>query len=924
MVQLRRRLSTAVVSRTAGVLAAAILACLQAVWLATSPAGAAGGSWPVYHHDAARTGVAAAGPSLSTPIQRWATPDLDGAIYAEPVVSGSIVIVVTENDTVYGLDAGNGRVAWSRHLATPAPLSLIHSLGVGCGNINPLGITSTPVIDQSRGEVFVAAEVDTGNNVAHRLFGLSVTNGQPMLAATSVDPPGLPPVAEQQRAALALGSGRVYVSYGGLAGDCGPYRGAVESVTEDGGSPVSFIVPTTREGGIWGPSGPAISSTGDVYVSVGNGAQTDPTKPFDGSDSVTQLDSTLHVKSRFAPSGWASDNAADLDLGSTGPELLQNGQLFQVGKRGDAYLLKASNLGGVGGQLGESHVCTSFGGQAYAAPTIYVSCTDGVRAVQVNAQNNGFNPIWHGPSAATGPPILGGGLVWVVGNDQRLYGLDPSTGMSVPAPLPIPASQHFVTPTVADGEVLVGTGRTVEAYDEGPAARPGAPAIGQATAGDAQATVAFTPPAADGGLPIMSYTATARDLTNPAHGGQTAASGASPITVTGLTNGDSYTLSVTATNAKGAGPPSGPSNAVTPSASTAPPVVSSPQFGVPNQTDVFRVAGNGAVEVFWIDGSGAFHGPLAVSGPGLAPEGAHLAVSQQFGIANQTDVFVVANNGATQVLWVAGGGRWNGPLAVSAAGLAPPGAGLGASAQVGVPNQTDVFVVADDGSARVLWVAGGGRWNGPLAVSAGGLAPPGAHLAVSPQFGVPNQTDVFVVADDGSARVLWVQGAGRWNGPLAVAPTGMAPAGADLAVSAQLGVPNQTDVFAVANDGAAEVLWVQGAGRWNGPLAVARAGLSPPGAHLAVSPQFGVANQTDVFVVADDGSARVLWVQGAGRWNGPLAISPTGRAEAGGHLAASQQFGDANRTDVFVVTSDGATKVLWVQGGGSWNGPLAI
>jgi outer membrane protein assembly factor BamB len=225
---------------------------------------------------------------------------LDGAIYAEPVVSGPIVVVATENDSVYGLAASDGRVVWHRHLANPAPLSLIHSLGVNCGNIDPLGITSTPVIDQSRGEVFVVAEVDTGSNVAHRLFGLNVTNGQQMLSATSVDPPGLTSAAEQQRAALALGNGRVYVSYGGLAGDCGPYRGAVVSVTEDGGAPVSFIVPTTGEGGIWGPSGPAISSNGDVYVSVGNGAQTQQGQPFDGSDSVNQLSPTLVLKSRFA------------------------------------------------------------------------------------------------------------------------------------------------------------------------------------------------------------------------------------------------------------------------------------------------------------------------------------------------------------------------------------------------------------------------------------------------------------------------------------------------------------------------------------------------------------------------------------------------------------------------------------------------
>jgi hypothetical protein len=249
---------------------------------------------------------------------------------------------------------------------------------------------------------------------------------------------------------------------------------------------------------------------------------------------------------------------------------------------------------------------------------------------------------------------------------------------------------------------------------------------------------------------------------------------------------------------------------------------------------------------------------------------------------------------------------------------------LAASAQVGVPGQTDVFVIADNGATHVMWVDGGGGWNGPQALSAPGVAPPGAHLAVSPQFGVSNQTDVFMVGGDGAARVLWVQGAGSWHGPSAIGPTGRAPAGAQLVVSPQFGVSNQTDVFVVANNGATEVLWVQGAGRWNGPLSIAQAGLAPPGAHLAVSPQFGVPNQTDVFVVGGDGTVQVLWVQGPGRWNGPIAISPPGLAQAGGHLAASQQFGNASRSDVFVVSTNGATEVLWVQGGGGWNGPVAL
>jgi Putative phage tail protein/Concanavalin A-like lectin/glucanases superfamily/Fibronectin type III domain len=89
---------------------------------------------------------------------------------------------------------------------------------------------------------------------------------------------------------------------------------------------------------------------------------------------------------------------------------------------------------------------------------------------------------------------------------------------------------------------------------------PGAPTIGTATAGNAQASVAFTPPASTGGSPITSYTATSSP------GGITGSGSSSPVVVTGLTNGVAYTFTVTATNAVGTGPASGASNSVTPGA----------------------------------------------------------------------------------------------------------------------------------------------------------------------------------------------------------------------------------------------------------------------------------------------------------------------------------------------------------------------
>ncbi len=88
---------------------------------------------------------------------------------------------------------------------------------------------------------------------------------------------------------------------------------------------------------------------------------------------------------------------------------------------------------------------------------------------------------------------------------------------------------------------------------------------------NAQATVSFTPPTFTGGSPITGYTVTATDVTNPTSGGQTGAATSSPITVTGLTNGDTYTFAVTATNAQGTGVPSAASNPVVPAAPPAPP-----------------------------------------------------------------------------------------------------------------------------------------------------------------------------------------------------------------------------------------------------------------------------------------------------------------------------------------------------------------
>ena len=210
--------------------------------------------------------------------------NLDGAVYGQPLLVGTLVIAATENDSIYALDSSTGKVVWRTHVGTPVPLA-----DLPCGDIDPLGITGTPAYDAGSGLVYAVAET---SGYRHVLFGISVTDGAVRVERDIPTPDGQPRY-DQQRPGLAIEDGRVYVAFGGLYGDCGPYRGSVVGVPLDGsGSLLSYLVPTAREGAVWGTAGRVIGPDGTLYVSVGNGSVTSTS--FDGTDSVTALSPTLH------------------------------------------------------------------------------------------------------------------------------------------------------------------------------------------------------------------------------------------------------------------------------------------------------------------------------------------------------------------------------------------------------------------------------------------------------------------------------------------------------------------------------------------------------------------------------------------------------------------------------------------------------
>jgi polyvinyl alcohol dehydrogenase (cytochrome) len=408
----------------------------------------------VYHHDPEGHGVA---PSidLSPAHQVWVSPTLDGELYGEPLVDGATVIVATENDTVYALNATTGRVRWSTHVGTP-----VSSSTLPCGDITPtVGITSTPVIDPIRGEVFVVADLAGPNAPEHVLVGLRLSSGKVMLRQ-DVDPPGINTKATLQRVALTLDKGRVVFGYGGNFGDCSTYHGWIVSVPERGGAMETYELdsaPGEDQGAVWlGGAAPEIDAQGDVWFAAGNGSVDTTGATYDGSDSVVELSPSLALLQYFAPAQWAEDNAHDRDLGSGAPALLANGLVVQAGKSQQAYLLSAARLGGIGGQLTTR---TSFcggnvdGGNAVVGDVVYMPCQSGVEAVRATASPPSLQVLWQA-SEVGGPPIVADGEVWAISQAGTLEALSETTGAVVQQFSIGAVANHFPTPSVGDGRLF--------------------------------------------------------------------------------------------------------------------------------------------------------------------------------------------------------------------------------------------------------------------------------------------------------------------------------------------------------------------------------------------------------------------------------------------------------------------------------------
>jgi hypothetical protein len=286
---------------------------------------------------------------------KWSLP-VDGQVYAQPLYVSSVVIangtrhnvliVATELDSVYALDAKTGALLWKTSLIprgeTPADSR-------NCGDLTPSnGITATPVIDRDKEKVFVIAMTQTSSGQKiYRLHSLDLATGSgtssPPITATF--PGSFPPsdasggrvnwrASEvRNRAALLLLGNTIYTAWASFC-DSEPYAGWIIAFDESSLAQVGALdlnptaagrdnfasLPNGSGAGIWGAGGAVASDGSHMYASVGNG-------PFDGSktfgDSILKLSqNNVQVLDFFTPFDQAIDQEIDQDLGSGGVVIL--------------------------------------------------------------------------------------------------------------------------------------------------------------------------------------------------------------------------------------------------------------------------------------------------------------------------------------------------------------------------------------------------------------------------------------------------------------------------------------------------------------------------------------------------------------------------------------------------------------------------
>ena len=414
------------------------------------------------HNNLSRDGVyidAAFTPSEAANLTRDLNFDgtISGNVYAQPLYiengpgGAAMIIAVTESNNIYALNATTGLVIWQRNVGPPV------TSGLPCGNISPLGITGTPVVDLASRSLFFDAMID-GATKKHFIYSLNVDTGATnagwpvdVNATATYNGMTFTSLVQNERGGLALVNGIVYVAWSGHLGDCGSFHGWVVGVNINNPSSVMAWATTAIGGGIWGHGGVASDGT-NMFVVTGNTFNTGGV--WSGGEAIIRLQAgpiwTGQPTDYWAPTNWLNLDNGDTDLGGVSatvidvPGATPSQLVLALGKDGNAYLVNRNNLGGITAPVAQANVGGINGGTS--AVTYHTSQgayfgfhndAGAISAYKVSATNpptivsawsvsqNGRGSPWITTTHGTNNVI-----VWVAGvqGDQRLHGYNGDTG----------------------------------------------------------------------------------------------------------------------------------------------------------------------------------------------------------------------------------------------------------------------------------------------------------------------------------------------------------------------------------------------------------------------------------------------------------------------------------------------------------------
>lgn len=439
--------------------------------------------------------------------------------------SHDVVFVATEHDTVYAFDARNGATLWQKSLlgAGESP-----SDDHGCYQISPeIGVTSTPVIDRSagpHGAIFIMAmSRDGSSNYYQRLHALDITTGAELFnGPVTVNPTYATPAGGQktfspgqyaERAALLLENQTIYTSWTSHC-DIQPYSGWVVGFSEStlAQTVVLNVAPASNDGpSIWmSGGGLAADGAGNIYLITANGAfeTTLTSSGFpqygDYGNSFLRLSTAgggLAVADYFAPANEVAESAADLDLGAGGPLVLPDlpdpsgvvrHLVVGAGKDGNLYVINRDDMGkfSSSGNAAWQELDGALPGGIYSTPayfngTVYYGDAGGsLKAFAVTGAKLSSMPAsqtatrfqFPGTAPAVTANGTSNGIVWAAenGSPAALHAYDAAdlthelynSSQACSGRGNVGPGNKFITPTIADGMVFVGTTNGVAVFGE--------------------------------------------------------------------------------------------------------------------------------------------------------------------------------------------------------------------------------------------------------------------------------------------------------------------------------------------------------------------------------------------------------------------------------------------------------------------------